>query len=91
MMGFDPMSLKFIRIAHESGLGKGAVEEIEVVGEDILSITGALPSGTMPLPLWASSIWFGPLKPLQKLFFRTPLVYVFVFGSFFYHDFVYWP
>ena len=36
-------------------------------------------------------IWFGPLKSLQKLFFRTPLVYMFVFGSFFYHDFIYWP
>ena len=36
-------------------------------------------------------IWFGPFKPLQKLFFHTPLVYIFVFGSFFYHDFIYWP
>ena len=35
MMGFDPMNLKFIRIAHESGLGKGRLEDIEVVGEDI--------------------------------------------------------
>ena len=35
MMGFDPLQLKFIRIAHESGLGKGRLDEIEVVGEDI--------------------------------------------------------
>ncbi len=27
----------------------------------------------------------------QRLFFRTPLVYAFVFGSFFYHDYLWWP
>ena len=36
-------------------------------------------------------MWFGPLKPIQKLFFHTPLVYMFVFGSYFYHDFIHWP
>ena len=35
MMGFDPMSIKFIRLAHELGLGCGDVSQIEVVGEDI--------------------------------------------------------
>ena len=35
--------------------------------------------------------WFGPLKPLQYTMFRTPLVYMFVFGSFLYHDYVWWP
>jgi hypothetical protein len=36
-------------------------------------------------------IWFGPLRGMQKLFFRTPLVYLFVFGSYFYHDLIWWP
>jgi len=36
-------------------------------------------------------VWFGPLKGLQKLLFRTPLVYFFVFGSYFYHDFAWYP
>jgi len=36
-------------------------------------------------------LWFGPLKGLQKLFFHTPLVYVFVAGSYFYHDFLWYP
>ena len=35
MMGFDPLSIKFIRLAHEQGLGCGDVRDIEVVGEDI--------------------------------------------------------
>ena len=36
-------------------------------------------------------LWFGPLKSIQKLFFHTPLVNMFVFGSEFYHDYYRWP
>ncbi len=35
MMGLDPHSLKFIRLAHEAGLGYGDPREIEVVGGDV--------------------------------------------------------
>ncbi len=91
MMGFDPMSLDFIRIAHESGLGKGRLEEIHVVGEDISRENWGFTVGNNTASTVGNFIWFGPLKPIQNLFFRTPLVYLFVFGSFFYHDYVYWP
>jgi len=37
MMGFDPMELKFIRLAHELGLGCGKVEDIEIVGDPELA------------------------------------------------------
>src|SRR5688572_23945048 len=33
MMGFDPMSLEYIAVAHEQGLGRGKPEDIEVVGD----------------------------------------------------------
>ncbi len=36
-------------------------------------------------------LWFGPLKWLQRLFFHTPLVNLFVFGSFLYHDYIWYP
>ncbi|HMK35197.1 MAG TPA: DUF362 domain-containing protein [Desulfomonilaceae bacterium] len=91
MMGFDPMNLKFIRIAHESGLGNGHPDDIEVVGEDVSRENWEFTVGNNAASAVGKFIWFGPLEPLQRLFFRTPLVYAFVFGSFFYHDFVYWP
>lgn len=91
LMGFDPMSLKFIRIAHESGLGKGKLEEIDVVGEDISNENWGFSVGDNTASRVGKFLWFGPLKSIQKLFFHTPLVYLFVFGSFFYHDFIYWP
>ena len=38
LMGFDPMSIKFIRLAHEEGLGCGNTRDIEIVGEDISNV-----------------------------------------------------
>jgi len=91
MMGFDPMSIKYIRLAHEQGLGKGRMEEIEVVGEDISQLNFAFSVGDNLASRVGDLFWFSPLRFLQKLFFRTPLVYLFVFGSAFYHDWFWWP
>ena len=35
LMGFDPMSIKFIRMAHELGLGCGDPRDIEIVGDTV--------------------------------------------------------
>ncbi|MCK4385630.1 MAG: DUF362 domain-containing protein [candidate division Zixibacteria bacterium] len=91
MMGFDPMSIKYIRLAHEQGLGKGRMEEIEVVGEDISQLNFGFSVGDNLASRVGDLLWFSPLRFLQKLFFRTPLVYIFVFGSAFYHDCLWWP
>ncbi|MBC8469010.1 MAG: DUF362 domain-containing protein [Planctomycetes bacterium] len=91
MMGFDPMSIGCIRIAHERGLGVGRLEEIEVVGEDISKINFNFRQCDNFVSRAGKLFWFGPLKSLQTLMFRTPLVYAFIFGSFFYHDYIWWP
>ena len=36
-------------------------------------------------------LWFSPLRKFQNIFFRTPLVNLFIFGSEFYHDYYRWP
>ncbi len=38
MMGFDPMDIRYICLAHERGLGCGVVDDIEIAGEDISSV-----------------------------------------------------
>jgi uncharacterized protein (DUF362 family) len=91
MMGFEPMSIPYIRMAHEDGLGTGTIEEIDIVGEDISQVNFGFSVGDNFASKVGDFLWFGPLKPLQKLFFRTPLVYLFVFGSFLYHDYIWWP
>jgi hypothetical protein len=91
MMGFDPMKIPYIRMAHEEGLGVGRVEEVEIIGEDISEVNFGFSVGDNFASKVGDALWFSPLKKFQSLFFRTPLVYLFVFGSFFYHDYLWWP
>ena len=91
MMGFDPMSIGYIRIAHERGLGVSRPEEIEVVGEDISGINFNFRQCENLASRAGKLFWFGPLNFLQSLMFRTPLVYAFIFASFLYHDYIWWP
>jgi uncharacterized protein (DUF362 family) len=92
MMGFDPMKIPYIRLAHDAGLGCGDPRDIEIVGEpDAASWNFRFSVGDNFASRIGDFMWFGPLKPLQRLFFHTPLVYLFVFGSYFYHDFAWYP
>ena len=91
MMGFDPMKIKYIALAHEAGLGIGDPRDIEIVGEDISNWNFKFTVGDNAVSRFGDLVWFGPLHFLQKLLFRTPLVYFFVFGSYFYHDHLWYP
>jgi uncharacterized protein (DUF362 family) len=91
MMGFDPMSLKYIRLAHERGLGIGDPREIEVVGADISRESWGFRVGDNLASRVGDLLWFSPLKTIQNFFFRTPLVNVFILGSETYHDYFRWP
>jgi uncharacterized protein (DUF362 family) len=91
IMGFDPLSIKYIRLAHDAGLGCGDPRDIEIAGEDVSGWNYGFTVGDNMASRIGDTIWFGPLKGLQRLFFRTPLVYLFVFGSYFYHDYAWYP
>ncbi len=91
MMGFDPMSLKFINMAHADGLGVGDPRDIEIVGDDISGESWGFQVGDNGASMVGDFMWFGPMKRFQKLFFHTPLVNAFIFGSEAYHDWYRWP
>jgi uncharacterized protein (DUF362 family) len=93
MMGFDPMSLDYIRLAHEDGLGVGDPRDIEIVGDvDAAKENWHFHVGKNLVRVGGGDlIWFGPLKRFQKLFFHTPLVNGFILASDVYHDFYRWP
>jgi hypothetical protein len=90
MMGFDPLSIKYIRLAHERGLGVGDPHEIEVVGEDVSGENWHFKVGDNLASRAGDLFWFSPLKAIQNFFFRTPLVNVFVLSSEVYHDYYRW-
>ncbi|NOZ00483.1 MAG: DUF362 domain-containing protein [Deltaproteobacteria bacterium] len=91
LMGFEPMDLDYIRIAHEDGLGTGVLDDIEVVGEPIAKHREKFSVGDNVASLVGDALWFGPMKRMQKLFFHTPLVNLFILGSFLYHDYLWYP
>jgi intein/homing endonuclease/uncharacterized protein (DUF362 family) len=92
MMGFDPMSLKYIAMADAQGLGHGRREDIEIVGDTALADQRwGFSVGDNGASMVGDVMWFGPLKRFQKLFFHTPLVKLFVLGSEAYHDYYRWP
>jgi uncharacterized protein (DUF362 family) len=89
MMGFDPLSIPFIRLAHEQGLGCGDVREIEVAGEDISAVNFHFHVGDTLASHGQKLIYWGPLKPLEHLLLRTVITPWSYLASFLYHD-VYW-
>ena len=91
MMGFDPMSLEYINVAHGDGLGVGDPRDIEIVGDDVSGESWGFKVGDNGASTIGDLMWFGPMKRFQKLFFHTPLVNIFIAGSEFYHDYYRWP
>jgi hypothetical protein len=92
LMGFDPMTIPYIRIAHEQGLGVGDPREIRIVGdEDAAAERWGFRVGRNFHGFLAWLAWFGPTKVLQGLVMRTPLVAFPIFVSEFNHDYVSWP
>jgi hypothetical protein len=90
LQGFDPMSIPFIRIAHEMGLGVGDPRQIKIEGYDIEQ---EAPWNFVQEDTFASRgqkmIYHGPLKPFEKILLQSPLVPWSFFASNFYHN-VYW-
>jgi uncharacterized protein (DUF362 family) len=90
LQGFDPLSIRFIRRAHELGLGVGDPGQIQIKGYDIEQEE---PWGFVQEDTFASKgqklIYHGPLKPLEKTLLQSPLVPWSFFASNFYHN-VYW-
>jgi uncharacterized protein (DUF362 family) len=90
MMGFDPLSIRYINLAHQTGLGCGDPREIEIIGEDVSHVNWNFSVGTNAVKFAAKIFWFGPLKNVQSFFFRTPLVNLFILASEIYHDYYRW-
>ncbi|MGH7803377.1 MAG: DUF362 domain-containing protein [Candidatus Binatia bacterium] len=91
MMGFDPMSIKYLRMCHEMGLGVGDPREIEVVGEDVSGVNFGFET-RKSLVIWGDQMLrLGPLQFLEKVALHSPLVVWAPMASNFYHDLMWYP
>lgn len=91
IMGFDPMNIPYIRMAHEMGLGVGNPREIDVFGEDISEINFQF-KAKRSLVIWGDQmIRKGFMRPFEKLLLRSPLFVWAPFASNIYHDRLWYP
>jgi uncharacterized protein (DUF362 family) len=91
MMGFDPLQIDYIRLAHERGLGVGDVDQIELVGDDVSGEDWRFEIGYNSHRFLAWLAWYGPTRVFQKLVLRTPLVWIAILIGEVEQDYLYWP
>jgi len=91
MMGFDPMSLPFIRLAHERGLGCGEIKDIEFVGEDVSEVNWHFKATDNFASRGQKQIYHGLLKPLEQTLLRTKIVPWAYLASRTYYDGIWYP
>jgi uncharacterized protein (DUF362 family) len=92
LQGFEPMELKFIRLAHERGLGIGDIKQIEILGDvDLDEMRWHARTGETFASSGQKMIYHGPLKPLESLLLRTPIVPWSFAASRVYYDGLWYP
>lgn len=96
LMGFDPLKdVKFIRLAHEMGLGCGDPQRIEIVGdtdaaEENWKFVGPFQKMTFAARMQHKIYWGGLKKPLEWSL-KTWLAPWSYLASILYHDFYWYP
>jgi len=91
LMGFDPLSIPFLRMAHERGLGIADPREIELVGDDVSRENFGFRT-RRSLVIWGDQmIRKGFLRPLERLLLHSPLVVWAPAASNLYHDALWYP
>ena len=94
-MGIDPMSIKFIRMAHEMGLGCGDPRDIEIVGDQSAAAENWHFAGPFKKMTFASrmqhQIYWGPMKKPIEWSLKTVLAPWAYIASVIYHDSYWYP
>jgi uncharacterized protein (DUF362 family) len=95
MMGFDPLGIKYIRLAHDAGLGCGDPREIEIVGDREAAEENWKFVGPFRQMTFASRmqhlIYWGPLRKPIEWSLKTVLAPWAYIASVLYHDSFWYP
>ncbi len=85
MMGFDPLKIRYIKLAHDMGLGCGDVRQIDLVGDDVSNVNLRFSTGKSPV-IFFDQLMRNHSHFIEKYLFHTKLFNMCIFGSEFYHD-----
>lgn len=92
IMGFDPLGIPYLRLAHEEGLGIADPKDIEIVGDtDVAMENWGFRVGLSVHKFVGWVTWFGPTRFLQRVMTEPPILYLGNYYSYFYHDVLHWP
>jgi intein/homing endonuclease len=99
LMGFDPLKIKFIKMAHDQGLGMGDVDQIDIIRMDSDTFRATnfhFKTKRSLVVKWdqrlrKTTYKYRPLKPLHWFLFYTPFFQLFIMASGVYHDWIWYP
>jgi uncharacterized protein (DUF362 family) len=95
LMGFDPLQIRYIKLAHDAGLGCGDPREIEIVGDREAASQSWGFVGPYREMTFASrmqhKIYWGPLKKPIEWSLKTVLAPWAYLASVLYHDTFWYP
>jgi uncharacterized protein (DUF362 family) len=95
LMGFDPLSIKYIRLAHDLGLGCGDPRDIAIVGDEAAAAENWHFVGPFQRMTFASrmqhKIYWGPFKRPIEWSLKTVLAPWAYLASVVYHDSFWYP
>ena len=92
IMGFDPLSIRYLAMCQERGLGVADPRDIEIIGDVDAAATNMGFTTSRSLVIWGDQlIRRGPLRPLKRLLLHSPLMVWAPFASNVYHDLLWYP
>jgi len=92
IMGFDPLSIRYLAMCHERGLGVADPRDIELVGDVEAAAVSMGFTTSRSLVIWGDQlIRRGPLRPLKRVLLHSPLMVWAPFASNVYHDLLWYP
>jgi uncharacterized protein (DUF362 family) len=91
LMGYDPMTIPYLKMCDEMGLGCARKENIEIVGADVENVNLHFRT-RRSFVIWGDQMLRrGPLRFLEKIALHSPLMVWAPAASNIYHDCLWYP
>ncbi len=96
IMGFEPLEIDYIKMAHDKGLGTGDIDQIEIIGiskKEFEKLNFKFKVKKSPIIKWDQILRkkTANIKWLHRLLFYSSIFKTFIFASEFYHDWFWYP
>lgn len=96
IMGFDPLKIDYIRMAHEKGLGDGDTSNVEIIGIEksrFRNLDFGFEVKRSPIIKWDQILRkkTTDIRWLHNFLFHSPIFKTFILTSEVYHDYVWYP